>query len=76
MKLITLKKANKIHPDYGKVEEVKFHFLGFHFWTEINPIPEEEQPIKMNYELQEITGSNPLSNDQFDKFQNQKKIKL
>ena len=75
-------KKIKFHPEYGRIEQVKYYLLGFHFWTENNPIPKEDEPIKPNRELEEITGFNEwtkdynLTNEDFDKFQNQQNNRL
>ena len=80
MKLLTKKSKFRFMPDYGRIEEISFYLFKFKLWTENHLAPQEDEPIKYDFETEQITGFNkwnkdynniPLSNDQFDKFQNQ-----
>lgn len=58
MKIITTRKANKIHPEYGKVLQVTFYIFNLKFWTENNPVEVDhpEEKFKYDYDLEEMTG--------------------
>ena len=54
MKLFTRKTAVKFSPEFGKINQVTYYFLGVKFWTEnylieIEPIKEEP---KYSYDIE------------------------
>ena len=58
MKLFTRKTAVKFSPEFGKINQVSYYFLGLIFWTEnylieIEPIKEEP---KYSCDIEEMTG--------------------
>ena len=58
MKLFTRKTAVKFSPEFGKINQVAYYFLGVKFWTENYLIEIEEKPeeLKYSYDIEEMTG--------------------
>ena len=58
MKLFTRKTAVKLSPEFGKINQVTYYFLGLRFWSENYLIEIEEKPeeLKYSYDIEEMTG--------------------
>ena len=58
MRLFTRKTAVKFSPEFGKINQVTYYFLGVKFWTENYLIEIEEKPeeLKYSYDIEEMTG--------------------